>query len=541
MLSSDLFSDLPSKDDNINNFSLLFEDKDFHNEIDEEKNNGLNDMDYYYKDFFLSQNANDIFHLSPTNSDNDSVQDINYTSNSEMRPYGTESSENSSNINTKCSTNYSSIFSIEKVPKEPKKKMIESKKNKIKSMLLNKKSQRDSSSISNDDYSYTSSSLNGKKYILVNDKVIRLTKALTQTEKKEIKVLRNRISAQKSRDKKKEEFKFLIQENKQLKDIISNQQTLIDSLHKNISSCNRCKHFIINQNKMDSLLKNRKIIKQSNGLAHHRGVNSLIGILCVLGVLALAFVGFNYKLSITNANYDAQMQTAFNPRMLIENSKTNSSDVILSILNEHFPIDNYYTNNTITSEAIVQKELKNVFDLREKFLLDLIASSDNVIIKEKKHKCKKEKKSSFFLSDHVIEKSTLPTQFHYSYCFNDKGAINTEIETTNTLPIKVNEMNSYIDNFGKNVVSIYVKDYLSPNYVSNIEKVFSNYKLNQTKNKNKNKKEDDDSLYLHMILPMSKNNNNSNNENNNDILYTKENPTLFELGCKVFKISKIES
>ena len=292
---------------------------------------------------------------------------------------------------------------------------------------------------------------------------------------------------------------------------------------------------------MDSLLKNRKIIKQSNGLAHHRGVNSLIGILCVLGVLALAFVGFNYKLSITNANYDAQMQTAFNPRMLIENSKTNSSDVILSILNEHFPIDNYYTNNTITSEAIVQKELKNVFDLREKFLLDLIASSDNVIIKEKKHKCKKEKKSSFFLSDHVIEKSTLPTQFHYSYCFNDKGAINTEIETTNTLPIKVNEMNSYIDNFGKNVVSIYVKDYLSPNYVSNIEKVFNNYKLNQTKNKNKNKKEDDDSLYLHMILPMSKNNNNSNNENNNDILYTKENPTLFELGCKVFKISKIES
>ena len=104
MLSSDLFSDLPSKDDNINNFSLLFEDKDFHNEIDEEKNNGHNDMDYYYKDFFLSQNANDIFHLSPTNSDNDSVQDINYTSNSEMRPYGTESSENSSNINTKCST-----------------------------------------------------------------------------------------------------------------------------------------------------------------------------------------------------------------------------------------------------------------------------------------------------------------------------------------------------------------------------------------------------------------------------------------------------
>ena len=74
-----------------------------------------------------------------------------------------------------------------------------------------------------------------------------------------------------------------------------------------------------------------------------------------------------------------------------------------------------------------------------------------------------------------------------------------------------------------------------------MEKVFNNYKLNQTKNKNKNKKEDDENLYLHMILPMSKNNNNSNNENNNDILYTKENPTLFELGCKVFKISKIES
>ena len=45
-----------------------------------------------------------------------------------------------------------------------------------------------------------------------------------------------------------------------------------------------------------------------------------------------------------------------------------------------------------------------------------------------------------------------------------------------------------------------------------------------------------------MILPMGKSTNNYNNsQGSNDDLYTQDNSALFELGCKIFKVNKIEN
>mgnify|MGYP001774304214 CR=1 FL=1 len=71
--------------------------------------------------------------------------------------------------------------------------------------------------------------------------------------------------------------------------------------------------------------------------------------------------------------------------------------------------------------------------------------------------------------------------------------------------------------------------------------MFDKYSSKQNEITDNNEKKE--SLYLHMILPMGKstNNYNNNSQGSNDDLYTQDNSTLFELGCKIFKVNKIEN
>jgi hypothetical protein len=86
-------------------------------------------------------------------------------------------------------------------------------------------------------------STESKNYIIEEEKLIPLSDKLDSLTKKEIKILRNRMSAQKSRDRKKrelEELKVLSQdlkkENKILKDKLSNAEIEIILLKRKIKS-----------------------------------------------------------------------------------------------------------------------------------------------------------------------------------------------------------------------------------------------------------------------------------------------------------------
>lgn len=60
------------------------------------------------------------------------------------------------------------------------------------------------------------------------NKVVLLTNKLTQKERKEIKMLRNKLSAQKSRDKRKEEFAKNHKENEELNRMIKEKNEIIE-------------------------------------------------------------------------------------------------------------------------------------------------------------------------------------------------------------------------------------------------------------------------------------------------------------------------
>ena len=119
-----------------------------------------------------------------------------------------------------------------------------------------------------------------KKYKIVNDKVVLLTNKLTQRERKEIKMLRNKLSAQKSRDKRKEEFSQISKENEELKKIISQKNEIIEKQNKIIASCDRCS-------------RARNEITQSNGITSIFKLTSALGVICLIGVIALCLFGAN--------------------------------------------------------------------------------------------------------------------------------------------------------------------------------------------------------------------------------------------------------
>lgn len=119
-----------------------------------------------------------------------------------------------------------------------------------------------------------------KKYKIVNDKVVLLTNKLTQRERKEIKMLRNKLSAQKSRDKRKEEFSQISKENEELKRIINEKNEIIEKQNKIIASCNRCS-------------RARNEITQSNGITSIFKLTSALGVICLIGVIALCLFGVN--------------------------------------------------------------------------------------------------------------------------------------------------------------------------------------------------------------------------------------------------------
>ena len=54
-------------------------------------------------------------------------------------------------------------------------------------------------------------------------------------------MLRNKLSAQKSRDKRKEEFEQISKENEELKRMISEKNEIIEQQNKIIASCDRRK------------------------------------------------------------------------------------------------------------------------------------------------------------------------------------------------------------------------------------------------------------------------------------------------------------
>ncbi len=117
-----------------------------------------------------------------------------------------------------------------------------------------KKYKRENKSDSENDFCFDLHLKDGKDYLIENDKLIILTNNPDEKTKKEIRILRNRISAQKSRDRKKNELRefkefsnILYNENQYLKCKINEKEEETEGLKKHIRNyennlCDQCQY-----------------------------------------------------------------------------------------------------------------------------------------------------------------------------------------------------------------------------------------------------------------------------------------------------------
>ncbi len=123
----------------------------------------------------------------------------------------------------------------------------------------------------------------------INNKTNQNQKNKTQS-KKEIKMLRNRLSAQKSRDKKKQEFEHykkltqdLIKENKRLQEELEKRDIDIYKIKESIKSfCPECKKLIFEKN-ISSLNECCININKNHKRKYTTLITGIIAILCFIG------------------------------------------------------------------------------------------------------------------------------------------------------------------------------------------------------------------------------------------------------------------
>ena len=184
-----------------NFFKNDFDNNDFYPEEFSLVKEGKNDNEYYR--VFMNQN---------TNNDSDSNKEIG------LNEVDTQGSSDKGEKNK--------IFEIEKNPKISKKMKIKTERAK---QMLSQKTDRDRNNQNNTDIKINEEQF----YFIVDNKVYVTKDNLTPDEKKQIKKIQNRISAQKSRDEQK-----LLIEN--LKNRNAELEKKIISYEKIMSECNFC-------------------------------------------------------------------------------------------------------------------------------------------------------------------------------------------------------------------------------------------------------------------------------------------------------------
>ena len=147
---------------------------------------------------------------------------------------------------------------------------------------------------------------NKKKDIPINEEKNSKKKENKSQLKKETKMLRNRLSAQKSRDKKKKEFEYykklsqdLLKENSILKEELEKRDYDINLIKESIKTlCPECKKLILEKNisSLSDFCLNNKIKKNTK-----KYINFITGIIAIICVFIGTFIlGNNIQINQNN-------------------------------------------------------------------------------------------------------------------------------------------------------------------------------------------------------------------------------------------------
>ena len=501
-------------EDNLLHSYNIEEEDDYNNnyyEINKDINNS-NEL------FTNSYNNNINLNLKLDNSiqlknnlyqDNNSLKDI--SSIGHISNYKLEEDNINNNSSSNISNNSSTTKDKSQIKKEKEKEEINNKE--INKETINKKRKP---RVHLEDLNIDPEIIKDKKFETIGDKVfLSKNKILTEEDKKEIRAIRNRISAQKSRDKKKAEFILFQEQIKNLKEELKQKNLIIKNYEK--ICCPECKAkfeemnqkiildnnggLILEEDENNSIIPNKKksLLGKIPGL--------LIGIVCLIGITLCIF---QYSNSNNKGIPLRNLKNIYNKSFII--NATKEDDDTIKIYEE--PIspkqNNYYYLNEIEED----NELLQM--CHDKFIFDIYSNN-------KKKKDLEEKQKTGFLM-----KKTYNKLDPNSFCFESNTITNGNYliknNFTNTLPIQRDNivLNDYISN---KIISVFIKDYESL-------KKYSDGKLLTLKEQIEKgaKNSEDGCIYLQLILPKNELENNYETKNNT---CPNDNVRYFEIRAKI--------
>ena len=360
-----------------------------------------------------------------------------------------------------------------------------------------------------------------KKYQTIGDKVITSKNSkITDLDRKEIRAIRNRISAQKSRDRKKAEFNELQKKVKFYEELTKKHILMIKDYER--ISCPECRakfmelklNISLDQNDPDKeiLVLDEDISffsSDKKGSILTKLTGALIAIVCLLGII----------LCLAQGNLGGN---------LIKNRNIND----LNKLNEE-----YQLRHLNEEETIEEKNGDNNIELKEdngKVLLpinqeildyninQLQLYHDRFGFEINSYLMKKNKERNGFLM-----KTQLYNQKNNSVCIETKNIehnnyIIDQNSLKNTLPVEAN--NIVIDNnLSHKIISLFVKDYNTlSRYINGRSLTLQEQIEIEAKNS------EDGCVYLQMIIP------NYESGENNATLNSEYKNSFFEIRCKIF-------
>ena len=560
-------SSFQNQDSSINYFNNV--DLGINQEVEIGNNNGncddINDFDIQDKDNIFSENENNLNKefalISPipiNEEDSSKLLNKNYFNNSELSkeellfkdinssgtgadsaPLSTggtgvkEPSKDNSLNNTNnniINANFISFLNENKNNKDNKNTNSSKKQNADKTVLSKKRKTR----IHLEDLNIDPEIIKYKKYQTIGDKVITSKNSvITELDKKEIRAIRNRISAQKSRDRKKAELLNLQMKLKYLTEQIEKQNLVIQNYEK--VSCPKCKSKLAEINKLyidnnsfkipldQSEVQNEKdylVLDENSSMLSGKKSSiiekisgTLLAVVCLIGIIFCVIEG-GYTLSYGNNLVENQLSLRhLSSNEIYEKDNKNIDDNENININVPLPIK---TNSIFKN---LENNINKLQLYHDKFGLDIYSFL-------KKQKKEKIKKVGFLLKKpfHNNDSST-----DTSMCIetNNIEHNNYIIDNNlkNTLPVEANNIvldNSY-NELSHRIISLFVKDY------DILKRFYDGKTLSlQEQIEIEAKNSEDGCVYLQMIIPRV------NNFGNNNDNYTGYENDFFEIRCKIF-------
>ena len=364
-----------------------------------------------------------------------------------------------------------------------------------------------------------------KKYQTIGDKVITSKNLkITDLDRKEIRAIRNRISAQKSRDRKKAEFNELQTKVKYFEELTKKQNLMMKDFEKIL--CPECRNKYM-EIKLNISLDNKSddseylvldedlslFYSDKKSISLTKLTGALITLVCLIGI-ALCFVqgGISNNL-MTNRD--------------INNINKLNNKISLRQLNEEKTLDddNDAIDNDndidIKEENVLLPINKGIFD-NNIYLNQLQLYHDRFGIEINTYLEKKNKiKNGFLMNQQIYNKTQSSVCIetknieHNNYIIDHDSLKSTYPVEANTMPID--------NNLSHKIISLFVKDYNTLNRYINGKSLTLQEQIEiEAKNS------EDGCVYLQMIIP------NYKNEEDNKTLNSEYKNSFFEIRCKIF-------